>query len=88
MFLTLIIPGPKNPGQNIDLYLQPLIDELKELWENGVETYDAFKKQNFQMPVALMWTINDFLLMECCLGGVRMVFYLALYVWSGVKPFT
>ena len=44
MFLILIIPSLKNPGQNIDLYLQPLIDELKELWEMGVETYDSYKK--------------------------------------------
>lgn len=60
MFLTLVIPGPKNPGQNIDLYLQPLIDELKDLWEVGVETYDSFTKQNFQLRAALMCTINDY----------------------------
>ena len=41
------------------MYLQPLIDELKTLW-NGVLTYDISKKQNFQMRVALLWTINDF----------------------------
>ncbi|KAL0361114.1 UNVERIFIED_CONTAM: hypothetical protein Sradi_3795900 [Sesamum radiatum] len=58
-FLTLLIPGPSPPGNNIDVYLQPLIDELKELW-NGVETYDASKKQNFCMRAALLWTINDF----------------------------
>ncbi|XP_019247927.1 PREDICTED: uncharacterized protein LOC109227279 isoform X2 [Nicotiana attenuata] len=28
MFLSVIIPGPKNPKQNIDIFLQPLIDEL------------------------------------------------------------
>ena len=49
MFLTPIISGPKNSSQNIDLYLQPLIDELKQLWDVGVDTYDAFRKQNFQM---------------------------------------
>ncbi|XP_016468630.1 uncharacterized protein LOC107791134 [Nicotiana tabacum] len=60
MFLSLLIPGPKSPGKNIDLYLQPLIDELKQLWVDGVENYDSYKKQNFQMRAALMWTINDF----------------------------
>ncbi|KAL3834256.1 hypothetical protein ACJIZ3_008992 [Penstemon smallii] len=58
-FLTLLIPGPSPPGNNIDVYLQPLIDELKELWV-GVETYDASTKQNFNMRAALLWTINDF----------------------------
>jgi len=40
MFLTLIIPGPKNPKEKIDVYLQSLIDELKLLWNEGVLTYD------------------------------------------------
>ncbi|XP_035547370.1 uncharacterized protein LOC118348907 [Juglans regia] len=60
-FITsLIIPGPKSPGNEIDVYLQPLVDELNELWENGVHTYDAYKKETFRLHAALMWTINDF----------------------------
>jgi len=31
MFLTYVIPDPKNPKNRIDVYLQPLVDELKEL---------------------------------------------------------
>lgn len=41
-FLTLVIPGPKNPGRDIDVFLQPLIDELKELWSEEIETFDSF----------------------------------------------
>ncbi|XP_019230115.1 PREDICTED: uncharacterized protein LOC109211070 [Nicotiana attenuata] len=40
--------------------MQPLIDELKLLWHQGVETYDISTKQNFRLRAALMWTINDF----------------------------
>ncbi|XP_073222387.1 uncharacterized protein [Cicer arietinum] len=29
LFLTCLIPGPSNPKQNIDVYLQPLIDDLQ-----------------------------------------------------------
>ncbi|KAL3360808.1 hypothetical protein AABB24_013989 [Solanum stoloniferum] len=57
--MPLLIPGPKSPGNDIEVYLQPMIEELKELWD-GVETYDAHTKSNFLMRVALMWTINDF----------------------------
>ncbi|XP_028114517.1 uncharacterized protein LOC114312475 [Camellia sinensis] len=39
--LSLLIPGPQAPGRDIDVYMRPLIDELKELWEDGVLTYDA-----------------------------------------------
>ncbi|XP_050206738.1 uncharacterized protein LOC126656261 [Mercurialis annua] len=57
--LSMIIPGKKGPGNDIDIYLQPLIEELKLLWE-GVETYDAFGSETFNLRGALMWTINDF----------------------------
>ncbi|KAK9277062.1 hypothetical protein L1049_006601 [Liquidambar formosana] len=58
--MSLLIPGLKSPGNDIDVYMRPLIDELKELWEDGVETYDASTKQNFQLHAAMLWTINDF----------------------------
>ena len=52
--LSLLIPGPTALGNDIDIYLQPLIDELNELWEVGVETYDASTKQNFCMRPAIL----------------------------------
>lgn len=60
LFLSLLIPGPKGPGNNIDMYLQPLVEELKMLWNEGVHTYDAFKKEMFRLRAAMLWTINDF----------------------------
>ena len=60
MFLTIIVPGPKNPKDMLDVYLQPFIAEMTHLWEIGIETYDASMKNNFQMRAALMWTISDF----------------------------
>ncbi|XP_019248394.1 PREDICTED: uncharacterized protein LOC109227650 [Nicotiana attenuata] len=51
---------PNSPGDAIDTYLQPLIEELKELWEVGIETFDASSKQNFKLHASLLWTINDF----------------------------
>nr|GFA61395.1 hypothetical protein [Tanacetum cinerariifolium] len=39
--LTLLITGPKSPGKDIDVYLRPLINDLKVLWVlKGVETID------------------------------------------------
>lgn len=60
MFMSLLIPGPKGPGNDIDVYLRPLIDELNDLWENGVNTYDVSTCVNFQLKAAVLWTINDF----------------------------
>jgi hypothetical protein len=57
--LSLIILGPSALEQNIDVYLAPLVSELKELWEVGVQTFDVTLKKYFTMHSALMWTIND-----------------------------
>nr|XP_009601086.1 uncharacterized protein LOC104096432 [Nicotiana tomentosiformis] len=58
--LSMLIPGPESPGDAIDVYLQPLIEELKELWETGVESFDAPARKNSMLHAALLWTINDF----------------------------
>lgn len=60
LFLTCLIPGPRNPKVKIDVFLQPLIDDLQRLWSNGILTYDISTKQNFIMKACLMWTVNDF----------------------------
>jgi len=57
MFLSLLIPRPKAPKGNFDIYIQPLIEELKQLWTVGVQTYDASMEQNFVMKAVILWTI-------------------------------
>ncbi|XP_074336175.1 uncharacterized protein LOC141673340 [Apium graveolens] len=37
IMLTLLIPGPKEVGNNIDVYLQPLIEDLKLLWDQELQ---------------------------------------------------
>ncbi|CAN1784573.1 hypothetical protein LINPERHAP1_LOCUS16616 [Linum perenne] len=60
IFLSVLIDGPKAPGDKIDVFLQPLIEELKELFVDGAQTFDSFKNEMFQMRAGLLWTINDF----------------------------
>ncbi|KAM0873068.1 hypothetical protein ACQ4PT_038316 [Festuca glaucescens] len=57
--LTLLIPGPKSPGRDIDVFLEPLIDDLHLLFEKGVRTYDASMSQHFQLHAAVHSTITD-----------------------------
>ena len=49
MMLTLLISGPKQPGNDIDFYLAPLIDDLKILWEAGIEAYNAYRQESFTL---------------------------------------
>ncbi|CAL8113524.1 unnamed protein product [Prunus armeniaca] len=41
MMLTLLISGPKQPGIDIDVYLEPFIDDLKSMWDGIRGVYDA-----------------------------------------------
>ncbi|KAA0067965.1 transposase [Cucumis melo var. makuwa] len=60
LMLTALISGPKQPGNEIDVYLALLVDDLKILWHDGVECYDAYQDQCFRLKAILLWTINDF----------------------------
>ena len=44
MMLSMMISGPKQPGNDIDVYLNPLIENLKLLWNEGVV---VFKNESF-----------------------------------------
>jgi hypothetical protein len=52
MFLCLIVPGLKAPGPRINVM-------LKQLWI-GVEVYDCYKKQKFNLRAAYLWLAHDF----------------------------
>ena len=60
MMLSMLISGPKQPGNDIDVYLAPLVEDLKFLWETGVEVYDGYRKESFNLRAMLFGTINDF----------------------------
>ncbi|XP_024007302.1 uncharacterized protein LOC112083505 [Eutrema salsugineum] len=60
LFLTILVPEPEHPKRSLDIFLQPLIYELKLLWKYGIEAYDVSLKQNFVMRAVFMWTISDF----------------------------
>ncbi|RVW77665.1 hypothetical protein CK203_053390 [Vitis vinifera] len=52
--------SPRQPGNDIDIYLAPLIEDLKTLWEVGVQAYDAHQREFFTLRAVLLWTISDF----------------------------
>ena len=50
IMMPVLIPGPKQPGNDIDVYLKPLIDDLLLLWkEEGVGMWDAHAEEHFNL---------------------------------------
>jgi hypothetical protein len=60
IFLTLVILCPKQPKKQMNIFLRPLMEELKELWQ-GVDAYDNHLKCCFNLHAPYMWSINDYL---------------------------
>ena len=60
MLLSMMIADPKQPRNNIDIYLAPLIEDLRKLWVDGVEVYDANEKHSFNLRAMVFCTVNDF----------------------------
>ncbi|GJU53170.1 gag-pol polyprotein [Tanacetum coccineum] len=54
LMLTMLIPGPKSPAKDIDVYLQPLIKEPQELWK-GVWTKDIATGTHIPMKRRFYW---------------------------------
>ena len=58
--MPIIIQGPKQPGNDIDVYLRPLVKDLKLLWKKeGVPVWDEDKQEEFNLRALLFVTIND-----------------------------
>jgi hypothetical protein len=55
-----VIPGPKEPKKQMNIFLHPLMEELKELWQ-GVDAYDSHLKCRFNLYDVYLWSIHDFL---------------------------
>ena len=57
--MPVLIHGPKQPGNDIDVYLRPLVDELLLWKEEGVRVWDEYKQENFDLRALFFVTIND-----------------------------
>ena len=58
--LSILVSGPKQLGDRIDVYLRPLVDDLKTLWRPCVdEVWDEFERKYFTLHAMLFTTIND-----------------------------
>ena len=56
--LSTLVSRLKQPGDRIDVFLQPLVEDLQVLWD-GVEVRDAVVNKHFTLHAMLMTTISD-----------------------------
>jgi len=59
IMMPVLIQGQKQPGNDIDVYLRPLIKELLLWSETGVRVWDEYKQEHFDLRALLFVAIND-----------------------------
>ena len=57
--MSMIISSRHQPGIDIDVYLRPLVNDLKTIRSEGVQVYDAYKRVPFTLHGILLTTITD-----------------------------
>ena len=60
MMLSMMISYPRQPGNDINVYLGPLTEDLTKLWDEGIAVFDGYQNETFKLRVMLFCTINDF----------------------------
>jgi hypothetical protein len=59
LLLTTLISGPKQADIDIDVSLEPLMEDMQKLWEHGVNVWDEYKKEHFNLKAIIFCMIND-----------------------------
>ena len=58
--MPLLIHWPRQPGNDIDVFPEPVIDELVEMFLKGVpDVWDEYKKEHVTIKGVLIATITD-----------------------------
>lgn len=58
--ISLLIPGRYAPGSDMDVFMEPLVDDMYDMFVHGVRTFDASKCEYFQLRAAILCTISDY----------------------------
>jgi hypothetical protein len=60
IMMSGLILGLQQPGNDINTYFRPLVEDLKELWYNdGVHTWDEHKREYFRLKAILFVIVSD-----------------------------
>jgi len=54
LMMSLVITGPRQPENYINVYLTPIIETLKIMWEERVEVFDARRQELFTLRAILL----------------------------------
>ena len=71
LLLSVLIQGPKHPGIDIDVFLEPLMQEIETLWKEGIDIFDGFARQPFNLRAIIFVTIHDYQALFVLSGQIK-----------------
>ena len=71
LLLSLLIQGPKHPGIDIDVFLEPLMQEIETLWKEGIDIFYGFARQPFNLRAIIFVTIHDYQALFVLSGQIK-----------------
>jgi hypothetical protein len=52
------LTGSKHPSTDINIFLEPLMQEMETLWKEGINFFDGFAWQPFNLRAIIFITIH------------------------------
>jgi hypothetical protein len=57
--LSILIQGPKQAGIDIDVLLEPLMEDMAKLWNELVRMWDQYQQEYFTLYAIIFVCIHD-----------------------------
>jgi hypothetical protein len=72
--ITLIILGPASLEKDFDVFLEPLLEDLLELWI-CVRAYDTLSGRMFKLHGVVLWCIYDYPTLNTLSGRITKGYF-------------
>jgi hypothetical protein len=59
LILSILIQGPKQTDTDIDVFLEPLMEDMTKLWNEGVRMWDQYQQEYFTLYAIIFICIHD-----------------------------
>jgi hypothetical protein len=72
--MALLIPGSSSPSKDFDIFMEPLVEVLKQLW-NSVWAIDVVDRKRFKLYVVVPLCIHDYPALSTLSGRVTKGYF-------------
>jgi hypothetical protein len=75
--MALLIHGLSYPSKDFDVFMEPLVEELIDLW-TGIDALEAVSHKKFKLCAMVLWCIHDYPAMSTLYGRVRKGYFVCV----------